>query len=126
MVNANTKLYKKATTFEKCPSDIADPLTVTISPDPFVLGKPNAFTISGKLSADINNQTVVEISFGDKFESLLEPMTTSPACTQCPILAGSQFSMVATVNVPASSVPTKTASDYPTAATSGSEKIERS
>ncbi|CAG8656631.1 5127_t:CDS:1, partial [Acaulospora morrowiae] len=102
---ATLSVLNAATTFEECNvfSDEA-PINVTISPDPFILGEPITFTVFGKLTVDITTQTVVNISFNDHFGSHIS-LFSFPICnenTKCPILARNEFSMVATVNVPAS------------------------
>ena len=107
MVNAVPHLlYKRETSFGPCP--VSPPITqvdVTISPDPVVAGKPDTFTVSGTLTEDITDETLLLIVFGDPSTGKQVGDTyTQPICTGtgCPIKAGTKFDVTAKdVPVPA-------------------------
>ncbi|GBC04779.1 hypothetical protein RclHR1_05870003 [Rhizophagus clarus] len=68
MINAVPHQFRKrTTTFNPCPVEGVDPLTVSISPDPPVSGKTETYTVSGTLTkGDITaDKTIVGIAYAD-------------------------------------------------------------
>ncbi|CAG8719679.1 16541_t:CDS:1 [Funneliformis mosseae] len=106
MVNAIPhKLIKRTTTFKQCPppegSTTPPPLLqVSLSADPPVAKQKNTFTVSGKLSRDVAENTRIVISFVDLNKNTV--IFDDFVCTdvRCPIKAGDQFTKTMTVEVP--------------------------
>ncbi|CAG8562801.1 10806_t:CDS:2 [Diversispora eburnea] len=84
-------------------------LTVKLSPDPIVPGKTVAVTMSGTLAVDVPadpGSTLAEVAFLDTdYVPVIDPFSTDFCASEgikCPIPAGTEFSTVLNVPVPAS------------------------
>ncbi|CAI2175192.1 10292_t:CDS:1 [Funneliformis geosporum] len=107
MVNAIPHKLLKRASFSQCPpppgSNTPLPkLEVSISPDPPVAGQKVKFSVSGKFSKDITEQTKLGVAFVDTNQNPIEPPTVVDACTGsgCPIKAGDSYNQTAEVPVP--------------------------
>ncbi|CAG8590419.1 15829_t:CDS:1 [Funneliformis mosseae] len=106
MVNAVP--HKRTTSFGACPppegSHTQIPvLQVSLSTDPPVAGQKDAFTVSGKFTKDVTDQTKLVIAFVDIIgKKPIQDPTTVPACTGsgCPIKAGDQYTQTVEVQAP--------------------------
>lgn len=95
MINAAPHQFRKrTTTFNPCPVEGVDPVSVSISPDPPVSGQPDTYTVSGTLSHDLTSgKTIVGIAYADTNKNPIgDPF--SETFTQS-FKAGQQFSITA-------------------------------
>ncbi|CAG8632091.1 9095_t:CDS:2 [Funneliformis caledonium] len=74
-------------------------LQVSHSTDP---GQNNVFTVSGKFTKDVTDQTKLAVAFVNSSNKLVEDPTTVPACTGsgCPIKAGDQYTQTMEIHEP--------------------------
>ncbi|CAG8592115.1 16695_t:CDS:2 [Funneliformis mosseae] len=107
MVNAFPhQLQKRTTSFGECETDGSTPpplVSVTINPDPVVLGQTETFTVSGTLGVDITSKTQLIIFYGNpENKKIVSDTYKGPVCTGkgCPIKASSPFTVTANFTTP--------------------------
>ncbi|CAI2193387.1 11022_t:CDS:2 [Funneliformis geosporum] len=102
------QLQKRTTSFTQCSppegSTTSPPLlSVILNPDPVVNGKPDNYTVSGTLDADITETTQLVVAYGDPVaKQIVGDPYTGPVCQDagCPIKAKSPFSISADIPTP--------------------------
>jgi hypothetical protein len=87
------RLHKRNLEFSDCPK--GDPLEVDAKPDPTKPGEKNTYEISGKLTKEIPEDSILFIGFVDpKPERLIGDPLTVNFCdddVKCPVDAGTSF-----------------------------------
>ncbi|RHZ84159.1 hypothetical protein Glove_85g12 [Diversispora epigaea] len=108
MVNAIPyQLHKRAIDFGPCPDPPIPLLTVSLSSDTIEPGKTVTITISGKLAEEVPavpESTLVQVAFTYADGTIIpNSFFSKDLCTRikCPISAGTTFSIVENVPVPA-------------------------
>ncbi|CAB4394653.1 unnamed protein product [Rhizophagus irregularis] len=103
MVNAIPyyQFDKRATTFEQCPTGSQFPITVSIQPDPPVLGQDCTFTVTGTIDSGINPGTTLLISLVDGANKVLNQATIIDICTAGATCPTTSFSITRTITIDA-------------------------
>jgi len=98
------QLHKRTTSFDKCPDENSDVVTlsVTVSPDPIVPNENVDINVSGTLTHNIETYTEILISFYDKNDVPIGYSYPSTICEggDCPIPAGTKFSKTVEIQAP--------------------------